>query len=916
MNLKNYRYLLFAGALLNLIYFPLGALPRAHYDVDIFADIDRTETLPLQHKSLFLTENPTSTSIFLDSPSSATYQRVTPLILETNGTVQLKEANLDKKRKKVKFWNLPGKIYRIFEENDALATQLEMTPIYEQYAIATKLAEYSRETLDDETSPACNDIASPEMLSNIKFLTKTSDSILKKTSRLSTIGGEISITALLSKCSDNIPVIQERQKFIKYLVDNPELLHTLKEKLTVIKNTEPMFFSNYRPFKKERLKIIIKGDTIKKIAKKISRSKEMDRFATSIEVKWYPLILFVLGTLFTIENTVDLIRSFFKDGEFISNPGMRPFKIFRSLGKLGAPFFRNIINQKAMKNSWKKFLSPKNPLGPLTTTNNQTQVLITPPQQNFIQKILGTRDSIVKANFKSLLFPDSSGIYIKPTADTQTIAANQIDRYDQWLDTTVKSLNSEMDLTPKESFHLSKLDTSKQSDQAATDKTAAEWREHQTNGVIKKMYLEQETNKIYNKLGVLFFLGGIFAFFPKIEFELKALLAKYLDIKNLFTSVQAPVKTYTTAQEIYDLLGKNESTAHLFLPVIQRPSPAWKNFLELTKGSTFSSDFNIFTLITKDIGSIFQAYTNLMQCREEMSSLIKFYGEVDAYVSMALLVKEHENTTNTFGAITTFCYVDFVDECKYPVFDAQDFWNPSLTPQEAVTNTLSIGEKENCRNLIFTGAHAGGKTTTLMAILASILMAQTFGIAPAKSLTLSPFSYIFENLKNESSGEGKLSRFQSEAFKFVSIYHQLLTIPSTKRCAVFFDESLSGTETGPASEIIKKSSEALVQMPNIFSAFSTHNKEITELEQETDGAFKNFKVEVVKMPDGKLYRPYKLTQGVGESITAYDVFFEAMQKQGIKNPQLAQIIIDAQAAQEEKDRKNEASNIFTSDYFF
>ncbi len=915
------RLLLLVIATLNLISFPLAASPTALYRSDIFADIDQRaiyqDTVSeVGHKSeTVLANNYHSTSLFLDSPGAGTYQRVAPLILDNYGTVHLKETGVQKKRRKVKFWNLPGKISRIFEENDELATQLEQTPLHEQYVIATKLAEYDP-TQEHETSTATQDIASPEMLSNTRFVSKSANSILRRISRLSTIGGEISTTALLTKCNDNLSVIQERQKFIKHLVDSPELLHNLKDKLNLIKKTEPMFFSNYRPFKKERLKIIIKGDTIKKIFKKISRSKECERFATSVELKWYPLIVFVVSTLFTIENSVDLIKSFFNNGATLSNPGSRPFKIFRTLGKLCIPFFKNRVKKHAMNNSWKQFLSTENAQGPLTTQPSTTQVQITPPITTFAQRLWSSKADSIKKDFKDVFFEE------KPS-DSVSIKKSAIPSYDSWLDAQIKALNSQMNLVPKESYHVSKMATEDQAKHGKSSgvrhpsaQESADWRKYQTKGLIKTTYLEREQNKIYNKLGVLFFVVGIFAFFPKIEFELKALLSKYLDIKNLFNSVQAPVKTYAAAQKMYDLLAKDEQTSHLFLPIIQSPSDSWKNFIELTKGSTFSSDFNLFTLITKDIGAIFQAYTHLMRCREEMSSLIRFYGEIDAYVSMALLVKEHEDSTNTFGAITKFCFADFVPNSKTPVFVADDFWNPQLSPQEAVTNSISIGEKGLCKHMIITGAHGGGKTSTLVTMLSSILLAQTFGIAPAKSLTISPFSYIFENLLTESSADYSLSRFQGEAFKFVSTYHQVLTVAPHKLCAIIFDESLSGTSSGPAVEIIKKSSEALALMPNVFSAFSTHNKETCELEQETEGAFKNFKVEVVKMPDGKLYRPYKLIPGIGENITAYDVFFEAMQKQGIRNETLSQIIAQAQAAQEEKERKSTEQNVFTSPYFF
>ncbi len=892
---------------------------------DIFADIQEPETLITQ-KNHYEQTRRTQASIILDSPDAGTYQRILPFIMDNYGTIEIKDLNkTTQKREKVTFWNFFGKIKRAFKENDDLATKLEHTPLAEQYAIAAKLSEYDKTQKPGESSDDLqgSDMVSPETLEDLRFLNKNNQSVLKSISHLSTISGEIAMTALFAKSSKNLMVSEERQKFIKLLAENPNLLYSIKDKLNQIKASEPLLFSNYRPFKKERLRTLIKGDTIKKIITKIFKTKGAERFGTMIEIQLIPALIFIGSTLFAIENSIDLLRSFdflpfapFK-GQSVSNPGRKPQGWFRSLGKIGATFFENAVKRQAERNSWKEFLSPHNEKGPLKykgLLGKGVRIPLDPDTRNPVSKFFSPHVDKIVPQFKKYFFTkDKADCEIISTAITSSDASTT---YNSWLETKITADISDLGLQSYSEYKKQTRAGADRKSKSVSDDQEPAWREKTSKGIIARDYLPAEINKIYNKLGILFFFIGAFIFFPKIEFELKAMLAKYLDIKNLYNSVQAPLRAYKNALEIHKLLSQNDQTAHLYQNIIQSPSAEWKSFIQLTSGSTFNGPLNPITIMTKNIGTIIQSYSNLMRCREEMSSLIRFYGELDAYVSMAILIRENLETNNLQGTPTRYCFADFIKNEPNPRFDAVHFWNPLLSPTEAIPNILSTGEDGLSRNIIITGAHGGGKTTNLKAIFMCILMAQTFGIAPAEKLHITFFDQLFANFRNSENAASKNSRFQTEALNMIKIMHKTLTLPSNRFYALFSDEALSGTQIEPAVQLIKRFCFKVAKKNNIFYASSTHYNELSELEVETRGIFKNFKVDAIHLPDGKLYRPHKMLPGVGESSSAFDAFAEALDKLEIKNKELSEMIADAKSSQAAKDQNIDEKTFFPATYFF
>ena len=65
--------------------------------------------------------------------------------------------------------------------------------------------------------------------------------------------------------------------------------------------------------------------------------------------------------------------------------------------------------------------------------------------------------------------------------------------------------------------------------------------------------------------------------------------------------------------------------------------------------------------------------------------------------------------------------------------------------------------------------------------------------------------------------------------------------------------------------------DTLIKQSNSMCIIATHFRMLTELENLTDGAFKNSKVSVIRESDGTLTFPYELSDGISDQHVAIDL---------------------------------------------
>lgn len=342
--------------------------------------------------------------------------------------------------------------------------------------------------------------------------------------------------------------------------------------------------------------------------------------------------------------------------------------------------------------------------------------------------------------------------------------------------------------------------------------------------------------------------------------------------KCLQTKIMHVTSYIKLLKEIGALTQKNEILQE-YLPLIANLED------ELKKLETSSHDVKrLFTLLSSatfkgeeasffsSYGNIYVTYNLLHKVKTALIPAMACVGELDAYMSCARLLLETE------GHAAGYCLPIFIDGKEKPYVKADNFWNPSIHYQKAVTNSLELGGKQPA-HIIVTGANAGGKSTTMKGLTLSIICAQALGIAPAKSFTFTPFSCISTYLNITDDIAAGKSHFRAGAARAQELVNRVENIAGKGLSLTAVDEVFNGTtfEEGQAAAYLLI--EKLGSYPHNMCVTVTHFPMVPLLAEKT-GAFTNYKVSVTYNPDGSLARSYKLEPGISEQKIALHILKE------------------------------------------
>lgn len=282
-------------------------------------------------------------------------------------------------------------------------------------------------------------------------------------------------------------------------------------------------------------------------------------------------------------------------------------------------------------------------------------------------------------------------------------------------------------------------------------------------------------------------------------------------------------------------------------------------------------------------GNALCAYRLLEKVKNLLEPAMVGLGEIEAYMTAAKLVTESRNQP------AGYCLPIYLDQHETPVIMLDDFWSPFINPSSVVTNSIQLGTEYHCPNLIVTGPNSGGKSTILKSIALSLIMAQTLGIAPAHSMTFTPFDNIVTYLNVADSQVDQESRFQAEARRVFEYGDKVDQLAQKKQFSfAIFDEIFSGTSPEEGAQLGLKVAHALARYPTCMSIIATHFPSMTNLERETNGLYINYNVSVAQnqqtqktcIENGKIKRLFKLAPGISQQHIAIEVFHE----KGIASP--------------------------------
>lgn len=282
-------------------------------------------------------------------------------------------------------------------------------------------------------------------------------------------------------------------------------------------------------------------------------------------------------------------------------------------------------------------------------------------------------------------------------------------------------------------------------------------------------------------------------------------------------------------------------------------------------------------------GKMLRVYRLLDRIKTVLEPAIAAVGEIDAFLTVAKLIRESQ------GGRAPYCFAKYVSNALMPSIELKDFWNPFLDQQTVVTNSIGMGVDYKVPHMVVTGPNSGGKSTILKGIALSVILAQSLGIAPAHTMTLTPFGHLAVYMNIADSIVNKESRFQREGQQaFAHGDHIKALSEHGSFSLAIFDEIFSGTSPEEGAEWGYATAAGFARYSNCICVVATHFPKLTDLEKDTQGHFVNYKVSIEEDANGnfkvdaqgKLKRKYTLERGISLQHIAHAV----LQEQGINSP--------------------------------
>ncbi len=320
-------------------------------------------------------------------------------------------------------------------------------------------------------------------------------------------------------------------------------------------------------------------------------------------------------------------------------------------------------------------------------------------------------------------------------------------------------------------------------------------------------------------------------------------------------------------------------------PVLTSNLPAVKIFTQsLENLKNKSSDFGhlLYLLETKTFKSgntrlsyfsrVMVAHKLMREQKENFVEAMLAVGELDAQLTIAKLYKEFENKR------VKFCFPDYLTPADYktPAIRADDFWNPFLDSEKAIPNSIEIGSIFNTpQNVIITGPNAGGKSTITKALVFSIILGQSLGIAPAESFVFTPMSTIMTYLNITDDIAAGNSHFKAGVIRAreLLLACENLSIANNHLGLFAVDEVFNGTTFKEGQAAAFTLIDELGQNPACICVTNTHFPLITTLEEKTNN-FLNYKVSVIDKPGEKIKNTYTLERGISHQNVALKILNE------------------------------------------
>ena len=187
-----------------------------------------------------------------------------------------------------------------------------------------------------------------------------------------------------------------------------------------------------------------------------------------------------------------------------------------------------------------------------------------------------------------------------------------------------------------------------------------------------------------------------------------------------------------------------------------------------------------------------------------------------------------------------------------PIFEAGDMFDLSLGFNAVASSVKFVGSNNHAA---LTGPNGGGKSSFLRAVLQCVILAQTYGVAPADRLLIRRFAWICSGLRLQDA-PGNLSMFETEVWFAAN----LLKRESPRGPGlILYDELFHSTNPPDGTRTAERFVKKLWERPSVISIISTH---IFELVENAPKHVQRLSCMAEVLPSGEINYKYNVEEGI------------------------------------------------------
>jgi hypothetical protein len=245
-----------------------------------------------------------------------------------------------------------------------------------------------------------------------------------------------------------------------------------------------------------------------------------------------------------------------------------------------------------------------------------------------------------------------------------------------------------------------------------------------------------------------------------------------------------------------------------------------------------------------------------------LAPILACIGEMDAYNAFAT------NIVDSYDKANKFCFVNFLERERAEI-NARSFW--CMLVKNPVANTLC-----EAQHIVLTGANAGGKSTTIRAIMQNILLGQCFGVAAAEAFDFTMFDAVHSYLSITDNILNDESRFKAEIKRAISIFRKIESLHSDEKYFFALDELFTGTSVEQGEKCAHAFVTRVSKHHNVQCIYATHFEKLKEMGSRSGSGVVNYKVDTpIKLADGSLKYPFTISPGASTVNIALDIAQQA-----------------------------------------